>query len=100
MESQYFHMIGNLCFVLVFLAGAIYCLKRTKIGSSLSSKHINIINHSRIGSKEKLLLIEVNKTLLLIGATPNHIETLYIFDAKEDVIKESEFLNVLRSTNG
>jgi flagellar biogenesis protein FliO len=36
-----------------------------------------------IGAKEKMLLVEVNKTVLLIGATPSHIETLYVFNELE-----------------
>ena len=45
-----------------------------------NNKHIKIINAVSLGTKEKIVLMEVNDVVLLIGATPNHIETLHVFN--------------------
>jgi flagellar biosynthetic protein FliO len=80
MDSAYNHMVFNLVIVLAFLMVLAYIAKKVKLKKFSSNKHINIINTIPIGTKEKIFLIEVNNTTLLIGSTPNHIETLYVFN--------------------
>jgi flagellar protein FliO/FliZ len=57
-----------------------YVVKKLKLAKYTQNKHIKVINSVPVGGKEKILLLEVNNTYLLIGATPNSIETLYVFD--------------------
>jgi flagellar protein FliO/FliZ len=83
MENQYIHMVANLIAVLAFILLLVYILKKMKFSKYNANKYIKIINAVSVGSKEKVILMEVNNTILLIGATPNHIETLYVFDALE-----------------
>lgn len=79
METEYLHMIENLVVaisVLLLLAYIVKRLTRAKIPADQSIKMLHAIP---VGSKEKILLVTVNNTKLLIGATPTHIETLYVF---------------------
>jgi flagellar protein FliO/FliZ len=79
METEYLHMIENLVVGLSALLLFAYIVKKIKFGKTPVDQHIKIIHAIPIGSKEKILLMTVNNTKLLIGATPNHIETLYVF---------------------
>lgn len=80
-----------------------YVAKKLKLAKNNGNKQINIINAVSIGAKEKILLVEVNNTTLLLGATPNHIETLHIFyeldqaksDEKEENLTQRSFTNEL-----
>jgi flagellar biogenesis protein FliO len=54
-------------------------MKKFKLANNVGDRQIKIMNAVSIGAKEKILLVEVNKTVLLLGATPSHIETLYVF---------------------
>lgn len=93
MENEYLHMLINLGIVLALMGVLIVIMRKFKLAKHLGNKQMKIINSVAIGSKEKVILMEVNNTFLLLGATPNHIETLYVFDSLEEapaVIKYQE----------
>ena len=81
MTSEYIRMVINLGLVLLLMFVLVYFLKKFK-GSKLSNnKYIKIINIVSIGPKEKLILVEANNVTLLIGSTPNQIETLHTYES-------------------
>lgn len=80
MGSEYAHMISNLIAVITLIFVLVFVMKKLKIAKYAGNKHIKIINVVPIGPKEKLMLMEVNNVFLLVGATANHIETLYVFN--------------------
>jgi flagellar protein FliO/FliZ len=80
MTSEYSHMILNLLGILILILIAMYLLKKFRATKDSRTKHIKIINTVPIGAKERVILMEVNNTVLLVGTTPSHIETLYVFD--------------------
>jgi flagellar protein FliO/FliZ len=83
MTTEYTHMLVSLFGVLALLLACVFALRKFKQASNVGNKQIKILNAVSIGAKEKMLLVEVNKTVLLIGATPSHIETLYVFNELE-----------------
>lgn len=83
MENEYLHILLNLFAVVVLIFVCIYVLRRLKFPKAVNKQGINILHVMPLGSKEKILLVEVNRSLLLLGATANHIETLYVFDQNE-----------------
>lgn len=83
MGSEYAHVIINLFVVLVLMFGLVFVLKKFKISKYSKNRLINIINVVPIGPKERIILMEVNNTFLLLGATPNHIEKLHVFEHLE-----------------
>lgn len=83
MENVYSQMIFNLAIILTFMLALFYIAKKLKFRKLSHNKHIKIINIVALGAKEKIILMEVNNTVLLIGSTPNHIETLYVFNELE-----------------
>lgn len=85
METEYWHMIFNLLGVIILMVVLFYLLKKVRMVKQQPAKHMKIINIVPIGSKEKVILMEVNKTVLLIGATPSHIETLYVFNELDNM---------------
>lgn len=76
-------MVFNLGIVLGFMFILLYAGKKLKLRKISTNKHVRIINVTPVGVKEKIILLEVNNTILLVGATPNHIETLYVFNELE-----------------
>ena len=82
MTTEYTHMLVSLFGIIALIAVFFFVVKKFKLASYAGSKQIKILNAVSIGPKEKMLLVEVNKTVLLIGATTNHIETLYVFNSE------------------
>lgn len=74
------------------MLGLVFLLRKFKLAKYASNKHIKIVNIVPIGAKERIILLEVNKTILLVGATPSHIETLYVFNELDPAISQSEFI--------
>ena len=83
MTTEYAHMLLSLFGVIALLLAFFVLAKKLKLANTGGTKQIKIRNAVSIGAKEKILLVEVNKTVLLIGATPSHIETLYVFNDGE-----------------
>ena len=76
-------MVFNLGIVLGFMFILLYAGKKLKLRKLSTNKHVRIINVTPVGVKEKIILLEVNNTVLLVGSTPNHIGTLYVFNELE-----------------
>lgn len=85
MGSEYSHMALNLAGVILILCVLMYILKKVKTSKSTNNRDIKIINAVSIGTKERVLLLEINNTTLLVGATPNHISTLYVFNESDSI---------------
>ena len=49
---------------------------------------INIIASQALGPKERIVLVEIANTQLVIGMTTSHVQTLHVFD--EPVVKAAE----------
>ncbi len=107
MASQYIHMIVNLLAILAVMFGIILVSKKFKLSKYAGNKYIKIINMVPVGAKEKIILVEVNQAYLLLGATPNHIETLHVFNelistptlVNEQASKKSAFSEHLAMVN-
>jgi flagellar biosynthetic protein FliO len=83
MESEYLHFGLNLLLVLALMIGLAFLLKKIKQVKYSGSNQIKIVNAVSIGAKEKIVLLEVNGSTLLIGATANQITTLHRFNELE-----------------
>ena len=81
MASEYAQIVMNLGIVIALIIVLVYIMNKFKLTKHISNKQIKILNSVSLGTKQKVILMEVNNTFLLLGATPNHIETLYVFDA-------------------
>lgn len=99
MGSEYIHMALNLVAVIGLMLLLAFVMKKLKLPKQIGNQRIKIINTVPIGAKEKIILLEVNNTILLLGATPNHVETLYVFDSLEAVSQFSPSTEVAESCN-
>lgn len=84
MMSEYVHVIFNLFVVVALMYGLFYVAKKFKMVKNPEQGKINIISAISIGTKEKILLVEVNNARLLLGVTAQRIQTLHVFN-EEDI---------------
>lgn len=78
-ESLYAILILSLLLPCIILV--IYGLKRMLVqplGKTVNQS-IQMTHQLAIGSKERLVCVEVNGTRLLLGVTPHTISTLHVF---------------------
>lgn len=77
MQQSLTSLIALACILpLIFLT---LCLYKKSMGLRLSSNQdIKILSQMPLGTKEKLLLLQVNEEILLIGVTAQQISTLHV----------------------
>ncbi len=70
--------------ILPLIIGVIYCLKRIQARPLRqgASHSMTITQQLAIGSKERLICVEVNGTHLVLGVTPHVISALHVFTNK------------------
>jgi len=77
-------MLGGLLLILVIIFGLAFVFKRFS-NFSPNSKNIKIVETQMIGTKEKLLIVKVQKQTFLVGVTPHSINQLGELDLTEEV---------------
>ena len=78
--SYLFQVLGSLLLVLGLVFGLVFLLKKVN-GLPLGGRApIRVLGSVRIGSREKLVLVQAGEQQLLVGVAPGGIRTLHTFD--------------------
>ena len=96
-------MILSTLVVVAAIVALGWVYSRSKFAVSGSRDVINIVSSRALGTKERLLLIEVADQQLLVGMTASQVQTLHVFDkpvvdTTAPEIAPSSFAERLRST--
>lgn len=73
-----------LAIIIPIIFATLLILKRFMNKSQRGNSQIKVLSQLSIGSKEKILHIEVCGTSLLVGVTPSNINMLHEFAAKNN----------------
>lgn len=90
---------------LIVVIGTIVVLgwlySRSKVFGAGHNDAINVVASRAVGSKERLMVVEVAGTQLLVGMTASNVNTLHVFDAPivdaTDVAEVTGFASRLKS---
>lgn len=83
-----FQVFGSLLLVFGCIFGLIFLLKKMNGVPSHQNTPVRVLGVTRIGTREKILLIEAGKQQLLVGVATGNIRTLHTFD--EPIVDSSE----------
>ncbi|WP_154115385.1 flagellar biosynthetic protein FliO [Vibrio cincinnatiensis] len=88
---------GSLLFVVVLILFLAWLLKRMRVPSFGQQKGFQVIRQLPIGTKERLLVVQVGKEQFLIGVTAQSIQLISKLDMplSQDVNDEGSFTNQL-----
>ncbi len=78
--SQLAALIGGLALILVLIYGLSWFVKRFSQGGFLNNPTMKIVTAMPLGTRERLMLIDVGGKQLLLGVTATQINTLHVFD--------------------
>jgi flagellar protein FliO/FliZ len=84
-NQDYFKVIVTLIFVVGLIFACAWVIRRMSGGVGLNQKHIQVLSVMPLGTREKLMIIRAASEYLLIGVTPNGIQTLHRFDEPIDL---------------
>ena len=71
---------ASLIFVLGCLFGLLFLLKRMNGGAMSSRKGIQVLSSVKVGTREKILLLEAGDSQLLVGVAAGSVRTLHVFE--------------------
>ena len=80
--SQIMNLVLGLGIVLVAFFCIVYVLKRLSGVSGISQGHLKIVDALPVSTRERLLLVRVADTYLLLGVSPGSINALHVLDQK------------------
>lgn len=81
--EQMLSMLVSLFVVLAVAVGLAWLWKRIMPQNLLNSSGLDVVASRHLGSKERLLLVQVGERYLLLGCTPHSIQTLAEFNKDE-----------------
>lgn len=86
--SQLASLLGGLILILGLIYGLSWFVKRFSQGAFMQNPTMKILSAMPLGTRERLLLVDVGGKQLLLGVTATHINTLHVFD--EPVVQEEK----------
>ena len=87
-------MVAGLLLVLAIIAAIVWILKRFALHPGPASGAIKIIASAAVGQRERIVLVEVENTRLVLGVAPGRVNTLHCIDrpstkSSNDTLPES-----------
>ncbi|MCV2401385.1 flagellar biosynthetic protein FliO [Marinomonas sp. C2222] len=88
-------IVLSLVFIVVFIPACLWLVKRFQLAQmKLGQSDIKVLNVQSLGTKEKLMLVEVEGEKILIGVTPHNITHL-----KDIPSQKKSFASVLEDVD-
>ena len=78
-------IIFSLLLVLAAILLVAWLLKRMNVAQQGSGNLLKVLGGVAVGQRERIVLIEVNDTCLVVGVGPGQIRTLHTFQKQEDM---------------
>jgi flagellar protein FliO/FliZ len=71
---------GALLLVVIGILAVVWVLRRLSRLPSGGSGGLRVVGGLALGTRERILLVEVGETQLLVGVTPGQLKTLHVLD--------------------
>lgn len=78
--SQLASLLGGLALILVLIFGLSWFVKKFSQGGLMQNPTIKMVSAMPLGTRERLMLVDVGGKQLLLGVTATQINTLHVFD--------------------
>lgn len=95
LSSELLSMGLSLMLVILLILGLAFVLKRLN-PNIVNQKDFKVIRSISLGTKERLLVIELDEKQHLLGVTPNNINYLYQLETPLDDVSRTPFANELQ----
>lgn len=88
--SDYIKVLVMLTLIVGLIFACAWVIRRMSGGVGINQKHIQVVSVMPLGTREKLMIIRAANDYLLLGVTPNGIETLHRFDEPIDLMDPAQ----------
>lgn len=76
-EGSMLQMLVGLLLVLAMIAAAAWLLKRFALNPGTATGTIKVIAGTAVGQRERVVLVEISGTWLVLGVAPGQVRTLH-----------------------
>ena len=83
-------IIFSLLLVLAAIVLVAWLLKRMNVAQQGSGNLLKVLGGTSIGQRERIVLVEVKDTWLVIGVGPGQIRTLHTLNRPEDIARQPD----------
>ena len=73
-------MMGGLVLVLAIIAALTWLAKRFALISTTASGSLKVIAATGVGQRERVVIVEVEKTWLVLGVAPGQVNKLHVME--------------------
>lgn len=73
-------VVLGMALVLGLLIGGAWLMRRMGVGYSAAAGNMRVVGGLSLGARERMVVVEVGDTQLLVGITPGSIQTLHVLD--------------------
>ncbi|WP_461520239.1 FliO/MopB family protein [Porticoccus sp.] len=78
--SYVFQVLGSLLLVFGCIVGLLFLLKKVNGLSSVGASPLRVLGSARVGTREKVVLLQAGEQQLLIGVATGGVRTLHVFE--------------------
>lgn len=78
--SQLANLIGGLTLIIALIYGLSWFVKRFAQGGFMHNPSMKVVSTLPMGTRERLMLVDVGGKQILLGVTATQINTLHVFD--------------------
>lgn len=79
-SSQLASLLGGLTLIIILIYGLSWFVKRFAQGGFMHNPSMKVVSALPLGTRERLMLVDVGGKQLLLGVTATQINTLHVFD--------------------
>lgn len=83
-------IIFSLLLVLAAIVLVAWLLKRMNVAQQGSGNQLKVLGGTSLGQRERIVLVEVQNTWLVVGVGPGQIRTLHTLDRPEDIAQQPD----------
>lgn len=76
--------------VIAIIFACFWVVKRLNNGAGLTKKHLKVISSSMVGAKERVVIVEVKDTWLILGVGNGNVNKLHELPKPENELPESK----------
>jgi flagellar protein FliO/FliZ len=77
LATSVMQMVFGLVLVIGLLVGSLWLLKRLSAGNAAASGLMRVVSGVAVGPRERVVVVEVGETWLVLGVAPGRVNTLH-----------------------
>ncbi len=78
--AQLVQVLGGLALVLALVGGLAWAVRRFGQGRLLGGGDLRLVGGLSLGARERLVVVQVGRTQLVLGVAPGRVQTLHVLD--------------------